>query len=383
MFCYDAWTFAPVGIRAPALTRPQHPDVIASNAGLEWWVRVRASREPAAGNGRHAQIAVRDEEEEERHSMSRRLAGIAGLIASLLIVSPAAAITNGQPDAEEHPYVGELIFYVPDANDSRFDDPGGWFTCSGTLVSPTVVVTAGHCTFAVGLDGVSTTNGGEITTAAEGGTGGNDVWVDFSEVAHFDGLPPTSTYARDENQDRYEDWARWLNRHRSWHRGTAHPHPEYDDNAFYIHDGGVVVLDEPVKGISRFGRVPTLGYLDRYETRRGSDHLFEVVGYGLTDSGPFTAEGGDVRLKGDVKLNSLNASPPDTYALFSNNPGEAHEGGTCFGDSGGPIFDDTNSNLVVSVTSFGFSSTCSGTGGGYRLDQPDDLAFLATFGISP
>jgi hypothetical protein len=34
-------------------------------------------------------------------------------------------------------------------------------------------------------------------------------------------------------------------------------------------------------------------------------------------------------------------------------------------------------------TSFGTSSTCSGTSGAYRLDQADDLAFLATFGITP
>jgi len=69
--------------------------------------------------------------------------------------------------------------------------------------------------------------------------------------------------------------------------------------------------------------------------------------------------------------------------LLSANPGQPHQGGTCFGDSGGPAFDDTDSNLVVAVTSFGFSSTCSGVGGAYRLDQPDDLAFLASFGITP
>jgi len=351
-----------------------------ADLGLRWCERVRVFPKLEAWNERRILLAVH--QKEERGSMSRKLAGIAGLILSLLIVSPAAAITSGQPDAGEHPYVGELIFYVPDATDSRFDDPGAWFSCSGTLVSPTVVLTAGHCTFAVGLDGESTTNGGEITTAAEGGTGGNDVWVDFSEAAHFDGFPASADYARDENQERYEDRARWLDRQRAWHRGTAFAHPEYDDNAFYIHDAGVVVLDKAVS-VSRYGRVPTFDYLERYATQRGSDHLFEVVGYGLTASGPFTAEGGDTRLKGDVKLNSLNSSPPDTYALYSNNPGQPHEGGTCFGDSGGPIFDDTRSNLVVSVTSFGFSSTCSGVGGGYRIDQPDDLAFLASFGIRP
>ena len=59
--------------------------------------------------------------------------------------APVGAITNGAPDNGEHPFVGELLFYVPDAEDSRFDDPGGWFTCPGTLIDDKVVLPAGHC----------------------------------------------------------------------------------------------------------------------------------------------------------------------------------------------------------------------------------------------
>jgi Trypsin len=299
---------------------------------------------------------------------------VALVVALVVYVVPAAAITNGQPDAGEHPYVGELIFFDADAIDPRFDDPGAWFTCTGTMLSATVIVTAGHCTYAVGLDGEST------TTAGGSGSGGNDIWFDPSETAHFDGFPASADYGRDENEQRYLDRAAWLDAHASWHRGTSYPHPEFADAPFFVHDAGVVVLDEPLP-MSRYGRIPALDYLDRYQGQ--PKHLFEVVGYGLTESGPFTSEGGDVRLKGDVKLNTLNASPKDTFVLLSNNPGRPHRGGTCFGDSGGPTFDGTSSNLVVAVTSFGFSSTCSGVGGAYRLDQPDDLAFLASFGITP
>ena len=299
---------------------------------------------------------------------------VAFVAALIIVVVPAGAITNGQADAGEHPYVGELIFFDADFIDPRFDDPGGWFSCSATMLSATVIVTAGHCTYGVGSDGESTTTGGGD------GSGGNDIWFDFSEAAHFDGFPPTSDYGRDENDQRYEDRAAFLNASPFWHRGTSHPHPEFADAPFFVHDAGVVVLDEAI-AMSKYGRIPTLDYVDRYQGQ--PHHLFEVVGYGLTKSGPFTEEGGDTRLKGDVKLNTLNASPPDTFMLLSNNPGKPHKGGTCFGDSGGPTFDDTTSNLVVAVTSFGFSSTCSGVGGAYRLDQPDDLAFLASFGIAP
>ena len=78
---------------------------------------------------------------------------LAGVVATVALAAPVGAITNGQPDDGEHPYVGELFYYVPDEADDRFDDPGSWFNCTGTLLSPTVVLTAGHCTFGTGLDG--------------------------------------------------------------------------------------------------------------------------------------------------------------------------------------------------------------------------------------
>ena len=98
-------------------------------------------------------------------------------------MAPAQAITSGVPDNNRHPYVGEMLFYDPDDADPRFADPGGWFTCTGTLVDSTHVVTAGHCTHATGLNGHSTTAGGGS------GSGGNDVWISFAEVPNFDVLP--------------------------------------------------------------------------------------------------------------------------------------------------------------------------------------------------
>src|SRR5215203_208641 len=130
----------------------------------------------------------------------RKLATAFVAIAStILLAAPAGAITNGQPDAGEHPYVGELIFFDADFIDSRFDDPGGWFSCSATMLSATVIVTAGHCTYGVGENGESTTTGGGD------GSGGNDIWFDASENAHFDGFPASSDYDRDENHQRYLD----------------------------------------------------------------------------------------------------------------------------------------------------------------------------------
>ena len=68
--------------------------------------------------------------------MKRFLALLAAAV-GLLVLMPtmAGAITNGQPDNNAHPYVGELLFYLPDESDPRFADPGGWFTCTGTLLN--------------------------------------------------------------------------------------------------------------------------------------------------------------------------------------------------------------------------------------------------------
>jgi hypothetical protein len=107
-----------------------------------------------------------------------------------------------------------------------------------------------------------------------------------------------------------------------------------------------------------------------------------VIRYTPPSSGPRTSFGGDTRRRAELRLVNLNGvlgTGKGVSAKFSSN---ANTGGTCFGDSGGPIFVDGTTTLVA-VVSFGTSSTCSGTSGAYRLDQADDLAFLATFGITP
>ena len=117
-------------------------------------------------------------------------------------------------------------------------------------------------------------------------------------------------------------------------------------------------------------------------TRRTSSSSTRAVGYGLEGAGPKTSFGGDTRRRADLRLVNLNGVGgigKGVSAKFSNN---ADTGGTCFGDSGGPIF-VAGTNVITAVNSYATSSTCSGTTGAYRIDQPDDLAFLATFGLTP
>ena len=75
--------------------------------------------------------------------MRTPLKALLGLAAAATFVSfavPAGAITGGGADGDQHPNVGIVVFYSPDG------DTNARFRCSGTLISPTVVITAAHCT---------------------------------------------------------------------------------------------------------------------------------------------------------------------------------------------------------------------------------------------
>lgn len=297
------------------------------------------------------------------------LAVLVGMLATMLVAAPASAITNGQPDANEHPYVGQLFFHDPTYPDSRFTDPGAWFNCSGTLISPTVVLTAGHCTWNTGLNGEPV--GGD-------GSGGNDVWVSFLATPDYTGIG-AAPFIPDDNEGRYQHYRDTLNANPTWHRGTAYPHPEYIDAAFYLYDVGVVILDEPVQ-MATYGVLPGLGYLDQFIGKRKARTLFEAVGYGLEAAGPkpWMDQGGDTRMKSQqviVNAKGVYGLGPSISIVFSNNNGAAHRGGTCYGDSGGPYFRD-NTNQIAAVVSFGVTPNCTGNSGAYRIDQPDDVAWL-------
>ena len=300
------------------------------------------------------------------------------LVAAFIAASTIAgdAITNGQADDSEHPYVGQLLFYVPDEADPRFTDPGSWFSCSGTIVNSTVVVTAGHCSFAIGLNGDATSD--------SGGDGGNDVWVNFSEKPDLTGFPASANYIPDHNDQRYQDRKAFLNDPaHGWKRGTSHAHPEFSNGPFFLHDVGVIVLDTAVD-LPKYGKLPSLGYLDQFLAQRKNSQRFTPVGYGLTKSRPGGTEGGDTRQKASVMLIGLKGLgiPEGIVARFSGSNGAGHQGGICFGDSGGPVFDGS-SNLFVAVTSFVGNENCEGVNGSYRIDQADDLDFLASHGVTP
>ena len=258
------------------------------------------------------------------------------LLMAILVSSTAriaSAITDGSLDGNAHPHVGLLIFDVD-------GDPA--FRCSGTLLSPTVLLTAGHCT-----DG---TSGGRVWFEADvqsnqvalGYPGGGPTSVEFCEIA---------------------------------------THPRFNEGSFVLHDVGVVTLCTPVVR-STYGAMPAVNQLDALKARRGQqDVTFTAVGYGLQKSFPTAASFHDsalkIRMVATPKLNQINVPgfTGDFSLLLSNN---AHTGGTCFGDSGGPNFLGS-SNVVAAVTSFGINGNCAGTGGVFRMDRQNVLDFVNSF----
>ncbi|HEX6301717.1 MAG TPA: hypothetical protein VF148_14740 [Acidimicrobiia bacterium] len=353
--------------------------------------------------------------------MKRKLIGLLVVVVVGALAVPALAITDGTPDGEgnsaEYPYVGQLLFYVPDAIDPRFgpEDPGAWFNCTGTLIDESVVLTAGHCTFAVG-DGIDSTltdpsNPSPLVDTdddgeSDNGAGGTDVWINFSQEPNYEGFPPSTDYFDNPddttgpddntNEDRFLDREDWLDGPDAtdWIRGTAWPIPFYNDAAFLLFDLGVVVLNPMASETVPLGPYPELvelGALDKYEApgsgRFKAKDRFTAVGYGLREIVPFFepnygAGENDQRyiadglmvIDGTGVLGFGPTFPYDAALVFSNSPGKAHTGGTCFGDSGGPIFDADGD--FAAVTSFGLNQNCKGTGGGYRLDQADDQDWL-------
>ena len=190
---------------------------------------------------------------------------IAAGVAALAVAAPAAlAITGGSLDGNAHPAVGLLL-----ADRGNGPEPD----CSGSLVSPTVFVTAAHCT-------------GDLASAR--------VWVSFDPqyVAGSSLLLP----------------------------GTAHTDPQWGLVKDDSHDLAVVVLDNAVSGITPLA-LPAATALDALGL---SSQTFTNVGYGYSDR-TFTFDGFR-----RWSTSSFTGLKPTELRLSEK------DGGVCFGDSGGP-----------------------------------------------
>ena len=197
--------------------------------------------------------------------------------------------------------------------------------CSGTLIAPAVFLTAAHCDI-----------------------GTTEVKVTFD-----------TKYTSDSKL----------------YSGTFHADPRYDQSQSDPHDIAVVIFDKPIRGLSP-AKLPKQGQFDRV----GKDQKFTAVGYG--GQAPVNQPGGPVIGYLDIRMfavSTFSAVNPG-YMRLSQNPATGN-GGTCYGDSGGPNFlgaGDSETAIVAGITITG-DALCKATNVIYRLDIASARSFLGQF----
>jgi hypothetical protein len=268
--------------------------------------------------------------------LGRLSAGLLLVGGVMIIAQPASAITGGQRDTV-HTNVGVV----------RFTTEAGRFRCSGTLISPTVVLTAGHCT-------------GET-----GQSPATNVFVSFNTDLPLDPLAPGITPA--------ESAARAAN----YITGTAHPDPGWTGKLSISqqHDQGVVVLDAPATtkwaGITPAPLLP-VGTLDGNQGALKNE-TFTLVGYGVE----IGAKKSQIVITERRSTTAYLKNVQDEVVTFQNSSQDSKAGGgSCFGDSGGPTF---LGQYVIGDASFVNSLQCNATGGYQRVDTAYSRAFLEQF----
>jgi secreted trypsin-like serine protease len=272
------------------------------------------------------------------------------LAAIAAVATPASAITNNWVNDNEHPFVGLVVFY----------DAAGEFShrCSGSLISPTKFVTAGHCTDAAS---------GAVTAR---------VYFQQDAGAHFDPatqLDPITGYPEFCAAGTLGTLCATSTKLYNFGFTDLSEIPN-------THDVGLVILDQAIS-MPEYGQLPQPGTLDNLATARGrKDTVFTVSGYGLTlSTQPHSALANisfRSRLMARATLVNLDSHNNDGFNVQTQGNGSGR-GGTCSGDSGGPVFlGDATSNLIVAVTSFGFNAICRGTDFAYRLDRQEVLDWI-------
>lgn len=266
--------------------------------------------------------------------------------AALLLAVPASAITYGFVDTTNaYSNVGAYIVKSPTT--------GNIFPiCSGTLIAPNVFLTASHCTVFFEQD-----------LAPRGFT----AYVSFDKSIPFGELTTNKTKLI-----------------RVIHTVT---NPDFNQAQSDSGDIGVLILASTPKDV-RAATLPGCGLLDDLSSQNGlHGAVFTAVGYGVQNrvvggGVPFFQDMNPIpRMFAFSSFHSLNGG----YLRLSQNPSTG-DGGTCFGDSGGPNFLTVDGQQLLAAITITGDQVCRATNVDYRLDiqsASDFLAFVnAVYGTS-
>jgi secreted trypsin-like serine protease len=292
------------------------------------------------------------------------LALVSATLLTMSLVVPATAITGNYVEDHDHPFVGLIAFY----SDRRGTDDAFIHRCSGSLLNDgtpadgsRVFLTAGHCTD----DGT----GDAVAVSAR-------IWFRQDAGARFDGVnrdPLTGYPDRCIVENKSDPTHACVTAHEMYNYG-------FDNFAGFpnTRDAGIVILDEPV-WLPEYATVADAGTIDSINTSKGNT-TFTVSGYGVTNGHAASdpVESFRIRLMATSTLVNTTSSWNDGYNVQTQSNG-GDRGGTCSGDSGGPVFYPSNTNQVVAVTSFGKSNPndgCIGTDYAYRVDRQEVIDWI-------
>ncbi len=159
------------------------------------------------------------------------------LVALAIMVVPALAITGNWVEDNDHPFVGLVVYY----------DAVGEFVwrCSGSLISPTKFLTAGHC-----------------SDTAEGAASARvyfqqDAGANYDPITQVDPVTGYPEYCAAGTEGTL--------------CATSHELYNYGFANFAgfpnTHDVGLVILDQPI-AMPEYGQLPAAGELDGLDKAR-------------------------------------------------------------------------------------------------------------------
>ena len=269
-------------------------------------------------------------------------ASVLAVVLGLVLALPAFAITNGVADGNEHPNVGSIVLRHDPATSEFPDLPPLLQWCSGTLIDDDVFLTASHCTV-------------DLTFLSE--ELGFEVLVTFDPEIDMGATFLTGTWVTNPAYNGFQGKG-----------GSSDPG-----------DVAVILLDDS-PGIAP-AQLPEEGLLDDLKKSGELKHTrFTAVGYGTVRDGIRTGPAGILdnlrRNRAEQGFLSLTKA---WLTLSMTEP--TGDGGTCFGDSGGPHFihlDGLETDIVASITVTG-DSVCKATDKTYRMDTESARTFLDEF----
>ena len=285
---------------------------------------------------------------------SNKVRSAAVCTALALAAGPAFAITKNWVEDIDHPYVGLVVFY----------DADGAFLwrCTGSLISPTKLLTAGHC-----ADTASGAASARVYFQQDAG-------ANYDPVTQVDPVSGYPEYCAVDTEGTL--------------CATSSEIYNFNFAGFSLpdtHDVGLVILDQPISlPVPKYGQLPEANTLDDLATARGRKNtVFTVSGYGLSlrvqEQSVLSNISFRSRLMAKSTLVNLNSALNDGYNLQTQGNGD-DRGGTCSGDSGGPVFiGGSSSDVIVAVTSFGLNAICRGTDFSYRVDRPEVLDWINSY----